>query len=71
MTSKPVDISKAAPVEAGEPVEAPALTQMGATFAERAAAAKKASTKAVKSEDAEDKAVKASESKASRTRKKG
>lgn len=68
-----VDIpSKAAPLEAGDPVEATQVTQMGSTFAERAAAAKKAEAKpaakkAVKSDAAEDKAVSSSESK---TRKK-
>lgn len=60
MTNKnePVDLdfSKATEVTPGEPVEHPSLSLMGGTFAERAAAAKKAE-KAVKSDDAEDKAV--------------
>lgn len=53
-----VDIPReASKLEAGEPVEAPAVTQMGSTFAERAAAAQKAA-KAVQSDDVENKAVK-------------
>lgn len=59
-----VDIPRGStPQEPGEPVEAPSLTQMGATFAERAAAAKKTakkvSSKAVEADDdkAENKAV--------------
>lgn len=60
---------KATPLEAGEPVEAPALSQMGGTFAERAAAVK-ASAKSVKADDVEDKSVSSSETKARRTRKK-
>lgn len=66
----------------GEPVEAQAVTQMGATFADRsgkkapkaaqdanstfadrAKAAKKSSSKAVDSEDAENKAVKSADQK--------
>ena len=61
-----VDTKKTAeaPVEDG-PVEVDALSQMGATFAERAKASK-AQAKKVAPEDAEDKAVKKSESKATR-----
>jgi hypothetical protein len=61
----PVDIparSKAKPVEAGEPVENIALSQQGATFAERAAAREKAA-KQVSKASAEDKAVTRSSSK--------
>jgi hypothetical protein len=60
--NEPVDIdpSKATPLEAVEPTEVPAV--MGATFAERKAAASKRAPdqKAVESEDSsvEDKAVK-------------
>lgn len=71
--SKPVDIDpdvKSTPVKPGPPVEARALSQMGATFAERAAARKKAEKRAVSSDDAENKAVTSSESKARATRKK-
>lgn len=49
--------------EAG-PVEVPAVTQMGATFAERAAAR----AKAVKVEDVEDKSVTTSTTKARKPR---
>lgn len=70
--------NRADQLEPGDPVEAPAVTQMGATFAERAgkkapAAAKKANTtfadrakasgKAVASSSAEDKSVKSSDAK--------
>ena len=65
--NKPVDIdtTKAKPIEPGEPVEVPALSQMGATFAERHAARLKLEKRAVKSDDdqVEDKAVKSAESK--------
>lgn len=70
MTSKPVEASKASPLEAGEPVQAVAVTQQGSTFAERAAAAKKAAAKAVKSEDSEDKAVTSASTKSRSARKK-
>lgn len=62
--NEPVDIdpTKATPLEAGDPVEAQAITQMGGTFAERAKA-RAAAEKRVRGDDAEDKAVKASESK--------
>lgn len=50
---------KASPVEAGEPEEAVALSQMGGTFAERAAARLKQEKRLSKdSDDVEDKAVK-------------
>lgn len=49
---------RATPLEVGEPVEAPALSAMGTTFAERA--------KAMQSAGAENKAVGSSESKAPR-----
>lgn len=61
------DRTKATPLEAAEPVEVPAV--LGATFAERAAANKKASGKKVSDDDAENKAVTASESKSRRGRK--
>lgn len=48
-----VDLTRAQPVEPGEPVEATALSQMGATFAERQAAREKA----VKGSQTENKAV--------------
>lgn len=63
--------AKASPLGAGDPVEGDALSQMGATFAERKAAREKASDrggKQVKADDVEDKAVSSSESK-KRTRK--
>jgi muconolactone delta-isomerase len=55
--SKPVDIDldKATPLEAAEPVEVPAV--MGATFAERAKA-REAAEKRISNSDAEDKSVK-------------
>lgn len=62
--------TKATPIGPGDPVEHPALSQMGGTFAERAAAAKKAEPKAVKADEAEDKAVKTSATKSRSTRKK-
>jgi len=62
----PVPEPKATPLEPGPPVEAPALSQMGATFAERAAARKKAEKRAVSGDDAENKAVSSSESKGRR-----
>jgi hypothetical protein len=53
-----VDIpAKATPIEAGDPVEDIAVSQLGGTFAERAAARAKAE-KAVSKSSAEDKAVK-------------
>lgn len=67
--SKPVDIDpavKAIPLEAGPPIKAPAPSQMGSTFAERAAARKKAEKRAVSNDDAENKAVSSSESKGRR-----
>jgi hypothetical protein len=73
--SKPVAVdvdpdAKPTPLEPGPPVEAPALSQMGATFAERAAARKKAEKRAVSGDDAENKAVSSSESKTHGARKK-
>lgn len=62
-----VDRTKASPLGAAEPVEVPAV--LGATFAERAAANKKPSGKKVSGDDAENKAVTASESKSRRGRK--
>lgn len=61
----PVDVPavKATALEAGEPVEHEALSQMGATFAERKAAREKAEKRAVSSRSAENKAVKQSDSK--------
>jgi hypothetical protein len=60
--SKPVDVDleKATPVEPGDPVEAVAVTQMGATFAERQKAREKAEKKAVASSSSsvENKAAK-------------
>lgn len=61
---------RAEALEAGDPVPALAVTQQGSTFAERAAAAKKAEAKAVKPDDVEDKAVSSSDTKARSTRKK-
>jgi hypothetical protein len=64
--SKPVEIpSRARAPEdgGGDPVEAPAWSQMGSTFKERAAAAKKAQKKAVSSDAAENKAVGSAETK--------
>lgn len=50
--------SKATVLEAGDAVEQPALSQMGATFAERAAARKQSEKRvSSKSSDVEDKAV--------------
>lgn len=51
-----------------ETVEAVAVTQLGSTFAERAAARAK-SEKAVKPADVEDKAVKSTESKSHTSKK--
>jgi len=65
-----IDMSKATKVEAGEPVEAVAVSQLGSTFAERAAARAKADAKAVKSDDAEDKSVTSAGTKSRRTSKK-
>ncbi len=50
---------RATPLEAGDPAEADALSQMGSTFAERAAAAKKDDKKPKKKavQTAENKAV--------------
>ena len=62
-----VDRTKATPLEAAEPVEVPPI--LGATFAERAAANRKASSKKVSEDDAENKAVTASESKSRRGKK--
>lgn len=62
---------KAKPVEPGPPVDAPALSQMGSTFAERAAARKKLEKRAVSGDDAENKAVPSSESKSHSASKKG
>lgn len=72
--SKPVDtdFTRATPVEPGDPVEATALSQMGATFAERQAArekAERAAAKSVKSDAAEDKSVSSASTK-SRAKKK-
>lgn len=67
-----VDLATATPVEPGDPVEAAALSQMGATFAERQAAREKfekAAAKSVKSDAAEDKSVSSASTK-SRTKKK-
>lgn len=50
-----------------EPVEVPALSQMGATFAERAAA-REQEAKAVQPGDAEDKAVSSAATKARKPR---
>lgn len=65
--SKPVDIDreKAAKLTAGPPVEAPALSVMGSTFAERAAASKQAQGKQVDkdADEVEDKAVSTAETK--------
>jgi hypothetical protein len=59
----PVDVpSKSTPIGPGEPVENIALSQQGATFAERAAAREKAA-KQVSKATAEDKAVTRSSSK--------
>lgn len=65
--SAPVDtdLSRATPVEPGDPVEAPALTQMGGTFAERQAA-RKAAAKSVKSDAAEDKSVSSASTKSAK-----
>jgi hypothetical protein len=71
--SKPVDVvpgAKATPIEPGPPVEGVALSQMGSTFAERAAARAKAEKRAVSGDDAENKAVTSSESKARSARRK-
>lgn len=56
------DQPKATPLEPGEPVEADAVTQSGSTFAERAKA-REAAEKRVTGANAENKAVKSSESK--------
>lgn len=65
--SKPVDVPVAEPkaqqIGPGDPVEAPALSQMGDTFAERKKAREKAEKKAVSSSRAENKAVGSAESK--------
>lgn len=45
------------PLEPGDPVEAPALSQMGGTFAERAKAREAAEKKQVSGASTEDKAV--------------
>lgn len=67
--SEPVEIpSKATPIGPGDPVEDIAVSQLGGTFAERAAARQKSErgTKRVKadSDDVEDKAVKRASTKA-------
>lgn len=54
----PTRETKAETVVAGDPVEVPALSQAGGTFAERAKARKKAEGKAVHEDEVEDKAVK-------------
>lgn len=66
---KALDIpeGKAQPLGPGDPEEARALSQMGTTFAERAKAAKKTSSKAVDSDGAENKSVSSSRA---RTKKK-
>jgi len=68
--SKPVEIpsreSKATPLGPGDPVEAPAWSQMGGTFAERKKAREAAEKKAVSSARSENKAVGSSESKGRR-----
>jgi hypothetical protein len=51
---------------AGDPVPAVAVTQQGSTFAERAAAAKKASAKAVDEDSVEDKSVSSARTKSRR-----
>lgn len=49
---------KAVPVEAAEPVQAVAISQLGSTFAERAKAREQVEKRVAKdSEDVEDKAV--------------
>lgn len=58
---------KATPLAAADPTEVPAV--YGATFAERAAA-REQSSKAVRNDDAEDKAVKSSSTKSRRGSKK-
>lgn len=58
---------KATPIAAGEPVEDVAISQMGATFAERRAAREAAEGKAVHGDAVEDKAV---SRKSTRTKKK-
>lgn len=63
-----VDRATATPLEAGEPVEAPAVSQMGSTFAERAKAREK-TAKQVKDADVEDKAIASSETKKRNPRK--
>lgn len=64
----PVDVpERAVPVAPADPT--PAQQILGATFAERAAAAKKASTKAVANDDTEDKSVSSSQSKSRRSSK--
>jgi hypothetical protein len=67
--STPVDIpQKSTPIEPGEPVEQIAVSQLGGTFAERAAARQKLESgrKRVKADtdDVEDKAVKRASTKA-------
>jgi hypothetical protein len=54
---------RATPLEPGEPVEMPAVSQMGGTFAERKAAREELDAKAVSGSKAENKSVDSSESK--------
>lgn len=55
---------KASPIEAGEPEEAPALSQLGTTFAERAKARAKVEKQVSSdSSEVEDKSVKKSAAK--------
>lgn len=62
-SSNPVDVDRSAAklIEPGEPVTTPALSQLGATFAERAAARKvqaaRLSKRAVDGDGAENKAL--------------
>lgn len=76
--SEPVDLdfSKAEPVKPGDPVEVSSLSQMGGTFAERAAArakAEKTQAKAVTADDdvVEDKAITSASTKARKPARKG
>lgn len=54
---------EATPLEAGAPVPALAVSQLGGTFAERAKARKAAERKAQSGDDAENKSVASAESK--------
>lgn len=76
--SEPVDLdfSKAKDLKPGDPVEVSSLSQMGGTFAERAAArekAEKAQAKAVTADEnvVEDKAVTRASTKARKPARKG